>query len=79
MEKLLMSEPTTLLGKAAYISLIVLLTFFFFGLVSLVAQGIPAAGKYLQYELGIIGTGYLFMGTALFLGPATLVYILFRK
>lgn len=79
MEKLLMREPTTLLGKAAYMSMIVILTFFFFGLVSLVAQGIPAAGKYLQYELGIIGTGYLFMGTALILGPTTIAYILIRK
>lgn len=79
MERLLMKEPRTMLGKVGYY----LLFAFFLAVLALllfaVLQGIPAIGRYLQYELGTVKTGYYFVSVVFFLVPATLIYIMFSE
>lgn len=79
MERLLMRESQTILGKIIYYICIALFAVTMSVLLFLALQGVPALGAYLQSKIGIVKTGYYFMGLVFVLTPSTMIYILFSK
>ena len=79
MEKLIMNEPKTWLGKLLYFSVLSVFMIAIFSLLFLALQGVPALGIYLQNHIGTVKTGYYFVSLVFVLTPATLLYILFSK
>lgn len=79
MEKVLMQEPKTIMGKMVYYTILSFFMVAIFIILFLALQGVPALGIYLQNHIGTVKTGYYFVSVVMVLTPATLLYILFSK